>query len=55
VTLHPELADRLLVASGDAAAAMTELQRESLACPVLAKPFELIDLERALDGLLTAA
>jgi two-component system cell cycle sensor histidine kinase/response regulator CckA len=54
-TLRPELAARLLVASGDASAAMVELARESLDCPVLAKPFELIDLERALDGLLTAA
>lgn len=53
-TMRPELAERMIVASGDAHQAHSELALESLRCPVLAKPFELVELERALDGMLAA-
>ncbi len=54
-TAHPMLSARLLVASGDALKAVEELALESLHCPVLAKPFELDELGRTLDGLVAAA
>jgi DNA-binding NtrC family response regulator len=46
--LRPTLVNRLIVASGDALAAMEAMVRESLPCPVLAKPFELDDLDQLL-------
>ena len=52
--LRPWLASRILVASGDAFEAGRALARESLCCPVLAKPFHLMELERALNGLVAA-
>ena len=50
-TLRPELASRLVLTSGDPRAAAAELERESLHCPVLEKPFSLVDLERVVEGL----
>ena len=52
--VRPSLASRILVASGDAVEAGQALARESLCCPVLAKPFHLTELERALNGLVAA-
>lgn len=54
-TLRPELASRLVLTSGDPRAAAAELARESLICPVLEKPFSLMDLERVVDGALFLA
>jgi CheY-like chemotaxis protein len=50
---RPDLSERMIVASGDAPAARLALTQEKLACPVLAKPFELGELERALAEMLT--
>ncbi|MDB4881858.1 MAG: response regulator receiver [Gemmatimonadetes bacterium] len=54
-TLRPELASRLVLTSGDPDAAACELARESLHCPVLEKPFSLMDLERIVDDTLLVA
>ena len=51
---RPSLAGRLLLASGDAESATIALALESLYCPVLAKPFDLLALDRALASLVTA-
>jgi DNA-binding NtrC family response regulator len=51
---RPELLSRMIVATGDAPSARTALAREQLACPVLPKPFELAELERALSDVLTS-
>ena len=48
---HPALAPRLVLTSGDAAAAAREVQRAALACPVLGKPFSLADLERVVASI----
>jgi DNA-binding NtrC family response regulator len=53
--LHPALAKRLVIASGDALGAVEDMAREALLCPVLAKPFELDELDRVLDGVVAAA
>jgi DNA-binding NtrC family response regulator len=53
--LRPALVKRLIVASGDALTAVEEMVRESLPCPVLAKPFELDELDRLLDDVVAAA
>ena len=50
-TLHPALANRLVVASGDALAAVAALARESLRCQVLPKPFDLLDFVRTLEAV----
>ena len=53
LTSHrPSFASRLLLASGDADGAAAALERESLLCPVLAKPFDLMALDRALTSLV---
>jgi DNA-binding NtrC family response regulator len=53
--LRPALARRLIVASGDAPGAVEAMVRAALPCPVLPKPFELDDLDRLLDDVVTAA
>jgi DNA-binding response OmpR family regulator len=50
-TMRPALASRLIIASGDAREASAALARERLSCPVLAKPFELQELDRALTNV----
>jgi two-component system cell cycle sensor histidine kinase/response regulator CckA len=55
VTMRPELASRLVLTSGDPRAAAAELERESLHCPVLEKPFSLVDLDRIVSGLSMVA
>jgi hypothetical protein len=42
----------MIVATGDHIAASEALAREQLGCPVLAKPFELAELEQALADAL---
>jgi two-component system cell cycle sensor histidine kinase/response regulator CckA len=49
---RPALASRMIVASGDPRAAVAALALEEIACPVLAKPFELKELDRKLDAAL---
>ena len=49
VELHPALAARLVLTSGDPTLAGVELQRAALDCPILGKPFALVDLERVVD------
>lgn len=53
--VRPLLASRVLVASGDAEGAAEQLAAQGLRCPVLAKPFELDELARALDDIVSAA
>jgi len=53
--LRPTLADRIIVASSDAYGAMQALEREQLECPILAKPFELDDLDQLLDVIVTTS
>jgi CheY-like chemotaxis protein len=55
VALHPVLATRLVLTSGDPLAAAAALERDSLHCPLLAKPFTLGDLDRLLDAVMRAA
>ena len=52
---HPVLASRLVMTSGDPGSAAAELQRASLRCPVLGKPFTLADLERLVDTVACTA
>jgi CheY-like chemotaxis protein len=49
--LHPALARRIVLTSGDPIAAAQELANEGLDCPVLGKPFSLADLDALLDTL----
>jgi two-component system cell cycle sensor histidine kinase/response regulator CckA len=51
-TTQPALSARMILASGDAEAASEALKEQKLICPVLAKPFELTELERALGNML---
>ena len=53
--LHPALASRLVMTSGDPSAASAELQRAALDCPILGKPFTLADLERVVDAVACTA
>ena len=55
VALHPLLARRVVLTSGDALAAAAALERESLRCPLLGKPFTFGDLDRLLDTVTRAA
>jgi CheY-like chemotaxis protein len=48
---QPALASRLVLTSGDPGSASRELGRASLDCPILGKPFSLIDLERVVDSV----
>jgi CheY-like chemotaxis protein len=52
--LHPALAGRLVLTSGDPLAASRELANEGLDCPVLGKPFALADLDALLETLSVA-
>ena len=52
--LHPSLAGRIVLTSGDPASAIAALEHEALDCPVLGKPFSLTDLERAVNALSRA-
>ena len=54
-TLRPELASRLILTSGDPRAAAAELAREALRCPVLEKPFSMVDLDRAVSEISLVA
>ena len=54
-TLRPDLASRLIITTGDPSAAAADIERESLDCIVLAKPFSLGDLDRVLGGVACAA
>lgn len=49
---YPALAGRLLVATGDVESAAEELSLAALDCPVISKPFDLPDLDRALADML---
>ena len=51
-TVRPALSSRMILASGDAEAASEALKEKKMVCPVLAKPFELDELERALGNML---
>lgn len=51
---RPDLLTRLILVSGDAITAVEEMVREALPCPVLAKPFELDELDRLLEDVLAA-
>ena len=53
--IRPELSNRLILTSGDPRAAAAELARESLVCPLLAKPFSLDQLERVVAGISLVA
>jgi CheY-like chemotaxis protein len=55
VALQPLLAKRLVLTSGDPLAAAAALERESLHCPLLGKPFTIGDLDRLLDAVTRAA
>ena len=50
--LRPDLAGRLIVATGDTPSATAELARAALRCRVLSKPFELEELDDAIAGML---
>lgn len=52
--LRPALASRIVMASGDALAAVEELARESFHCRVLSKPFDLNEFVRVLDEVVAA-
>ena len=52
--LHPSLAGRLVLTSGDPLGAARELGNEGLDCPVLGKPFCLADLDQLLDTIFVA-
>jgi DNA-binding response OmpR family regulator len=52
--LHPVLAGRLVLTSGDPLAASRELANEGLDCPVLGKPFSIADLDALLETLSVA-
>jgi two-component system cell cycle sensor histidine kinase/response regulator CckA len=54
-TEYPMLASRMLMASGDALEAVSALAREAFHCPVLTKPFDLLDFVHALDEMATTA
>lgn len=54
-TQHPELARRIVMASGDALAAINELAREALHYRVISKPFDLLDFARLLDDVVATA
>ena len=47
--LHPALATRLVLTSGDAAMAAAELEAASIDRPILGKPFALTELQRVVD------
>jgi two-component system NtrC family sensor kinase len=49
---RPALSSRMIVATGDTHTALLALADERLGCPVLAKPFELAELDRALENVL---
>jgi CheY-like chemotaxis protein len=53
--LRPELASRLILTSGDPAAAEAVLRDASLECPTLGKPFTLADIDRLLGAIGCAA
>ena len=49
--MRPTLATRMVITSGDPTAATREMERESLHCPVLGKPFSLKELERVVRAV----
>ena len=53
--LHPGLATRLVLTSGDAAKAAAELEAASIDRPILGKPFALAELQRLVDTVTTRA
>ena len=55
VERYPALASRLILMSGDAAAAARELERAALDCPILGKPFSLADLARVVESVAPRA
>jgi CheY-like chemotaxis protein len=52
--MHPTLAGRLVLLSGDPISAELAVEREALHCPVLGKPFSLTDLERVVNSVALA-
>jgi CheY-like chemotaxis protein len=48
---QPALASRLVLTSGDPGSASRQLERASLDCPVLGKPFSLVELERMVESV----
>lgn len=52
-TVRPALASRIVVVSGDINGAARELQHSHLTCQMLAKPFELTELDRVLASAMT--
>ena len=53
--MHPALAPRLIVTTGDATKAVDELQRAGIDCPILGKPFALTELQRIVDSVAPIA
>ena len=53
--MHPALATRVVLTSGDPTSAVAALEREALHCPVLGKPFSLTDLERVVNAVAPGA
>ena len=53
--LHPALAARLVLTSGDAAKAAAELEAASIDRPILGKPFALAELQHVVDTVTTRA
>jgi CheY-like chemotaxis protein len=53
--LHPALAARLVVTSGDAASAAAELHASAIDRPILGKPFALAELQRVVDAVSASA
>jgi two-component system response regulator RegX3 len=47
----PALSSRIVITSGDPAAARREMEREALHCPVLGKPFSLAELARIVKAV----
>jgi CheY-like chemotaxis protein len=48
---QPALASRLVLTSGDPGSASRQLERAALGCPVLGKPFSLVELERMVESV----
>ena len=52
--LHPALAKRIIVTSGDSAKAAAELQAAAIDRPILGKPFALTELQRVVDSVASS-
>jgi two-component system cell cycle response regulator CpdR len=54
-TRHPSLQGKLVMATGEPLAAVAALAREGVRCPVLSKPFDLLDFVHVLEGVSASA